>query len=104
VTISTEALQVLDELDPYLERIAHKLHNTTWPQADADDLFQEMRLWFLEKWGDREDVLDNTPGFYSQGAAWRARQWARHFYTRQLNHKRIPWADPLPERWGDVLG
>lgn len=103
MTISRDAQAVLTEMLPYLERIAHKIHKTSWQQADPEDLLQEMCLWFLEKYGQSDHVLDNTPGYYSRGAAWHARHWARDTYTRHHNGKRIAWADPLPEWYVDRI-
>jgi hypothetical protein len=92
---------MFDIIDPYLLRIAHNLHRTTWPQVDPDDFHQEMRLWFLEKYG-QADCTEHKKGWYSQGAAWHARHWARDLYTRFHKGKRIAWADPLPEWWDET--
>lgn len=104
MTLLPQALSVLEEIDPYLLRCAYKLHNTTWPQVDPDDFHQEMRLWFLEKWGANPDVTKHTRGYFSIGACWHARHWARDMFTRYHHGKRIAWADPLPESWAHYFG
>lgn len=88
---------LLTRIDPYLQRIAYDLARQSGYLLDVDDLAQEMRLYICA--GAKRDphLLAQTDGFIARGAAWHARHYIRHGYTRMLDGQRIAWADPIDE-------
>lgn len=68
----------LIELQPYLARIAGKMHHTYYPTVPADDLLQEMNAAICEQAARDPAFLDQAPGYVTRKAAWAARDYARH--------------------------
>lgn len=77
------------ELQDYLTRISHNLHNTHWSQVPADDILSEMNLYIAEQAEADATFLDQAPGYISKAAAWHARHWCRDQFTRYLHGERV---------------
>jgi len=82
-------------LQSYLTRIAHNLHRTHWSQVPADDILQEMNLHIAEQAEADPAFLEQTRGHITKAAAWHARHWCRHTFTRYHNGERVGAGIPL---------
>jgi DNA-directed RNA polymerase specialized sigma24 family protein len=65
--------EALADLQPYLERIAHKMTLSCYSQLDPQDVLQEMNLAMPERADVDPSFLDEAPGYVSRFAAWRGR-------------------------------
>jgi DNA-directed RNA polymerase specialized sigma24 family protein len=83
------------QLQEYLTRIAHNLHNTHWTQVPADDLLSEMNLYIAERAEAEPEFLTQSRGYVTKAAAWHARQWCRDTFTRCHNGQRVSQGLPL---------
>lgn len=83
------------ELQDYLSKISHRICQTHWPQADPDDVLQEMSLYVAERAQQDPAFLQQAPGYVTKAAAWHARHWLRHTFTRFHLGQRIAAGIPL---------
>jgi DNA-directed RNA polymerase specialized sigma24 family protein len=93
--LSRSQRKTIVDLQDYLTRIAHNLHNTHWTQVPADDILSEMNLFIAEKAQEDPTFLDQTPGYITRAAAWHARHWCRDTFTRYHNGERISRSVPI---------
>lgn len=82
-------------LQSYLTRIAHHMVRTHWTQADPDDVLAQMNLHIAEKAEEDPSFLEQSPGYITKAAAWEARHWLRHTFTRYLHGGRTSAGLPL---------
>jgi len=64
-------------LQSYLDRIAHNIVRSYYPEQSTDDLLQQMNLYVAERAAREPAFLDQTPGYITKAAAWAARDYCR---------------------------
>jgi RNA polymerase sigma factor (sigma-70 family) len=103
MALTNAQAQAIDDLQPYLERIAYKITTHYYPQLDPQDVLQEMNLSLLERAESDPSFLDQAPGYLSRFAAWRGRDFCKCQYDdqRQASLEGYPQlvdVEPDPDR------
>jgi len=68
----------IEALQDYMDRIAHNIVRTHYPQLDPADLLSVMNETVVTLAAKSPKFLDQKKGYITRKAAWAARDWARH--------------------------
>lgn len=98
----------IEQLQPYLLRIAHNIVRTHFPGQDAEEILGVMNAAICEQAARDPTYLEQAPGYVTRKAAWAARDFCRReVHREQLVPVRIDaeHADhqPLAERFAAPL-